>query len=388
MKSGFGYIGALSLAFATVACGGTDATDPETNTNGGKEDVEDERTQITRDDIGESSFKPTALENTVDDLVSAIEDAPPADSVKLKIVLKQLTGYWEPVQLGAKRALSELGATGGVDAPLVDGGEEAIARQNEILQDDREAGYNGFAVAPFEKPVGEQIDAAVDEGIPVLTLDSDLPESKRDLYIGTMNADAGETGGKSLVDLLDGDGGTVVVYGHDDAGWPDGYDRTMGAVTVLEDAGYDVVVRRVDWTDEGEALDMEFLTTTLETADPPVVGMLGVFSVAFRCAQAAEAVGKEAGDVKIAAFDFDANTVEYMASGYIQVTHAQRQYYMGYLSPYVLYGINVLGAEKTKEILAPHMVDNVRFNAGLDVVPAAQLDDYYSYLDALGIGGL
>jgi ribose transport system substrate-binding protein len=77
-----------------------------------------------------------------------------------------------------------------------------------------------------------------------------------------------------------------------------------------------------------------------------------------------------------------------MQQGFIQVTHAQRQYYMGYLSPYVLYGINVLGMKKTKEILEPHMADNVRFNLGLDVVKADKLDDYYSYLDSLGIGGI
>jgi ribose transport system substrate-binding protein len=223
----------------------------------------------------------------------------------------------------------------------------------------------------------------------VVTIDSDLVESKRDLYIGTMNADAGETGGKSLVELLDGtDGGTVVIYGHDEEGWPDGFDRTMGAKSVIEEAGYDVVVRRVDWSETGEETDMVFLTETLETADPPVVGMLGVFSVAYRCAIAAEQVGKEPGELKIVAFDFDSNTVEYMQEGFIQVTHAQRQYYMGYLAPYVLYGINVLGVEKTKQILSAHMVDNVRVNLGLDVVPADKLDDYYSYLDSLGIGGI
>jgi ribose transport system substrate-binding protein len=116
--------------------------------------------------------------------------------------------------------------------------------------------------------------------------------------------------------------------------------------------------------------------------------MMGMFSVAYRCAIAAEANKLEAGDLKIAAFDFDPKTVEYMRDGYIQVTHAQRQYYMGYLAPYVLYGINVLGAKETKAILKPHMVDNARFNAGLDVVPAAKMDDYYSYLDSLGIGGI
>jgi ribose transport system substrate-binding protein len=76
-----------------------------------------------------------------------------------------------------------------------------------------------------------------------------------------------------------------------------------------------------------------------------------------------------------------------MDAGMIKATHAQRQYYMGYLTPYLLYGMNVLGKDKVKDILGSHMVDEHRFNSGLDVVGANQLDDYYSFLDNLGIGG-
>jgi ribose transport system substrate-binding protein len=395
MKSGFGFVGALSLAFAAVACGASDADEPSTNTkDDDKESAEEERNNINRDEIEESSFKPVELENTVDKLVSAIE-AKPAEAMKLKVVLKELTGYWEPVQLGAKRALGELDVTGGVEAPIQEGEDAkedvAVQRQIEIMEKDVKAGYNGFALAPFGDDLAEQIAAVNADKIPVVTIDSDVAESKRALYIGTMNADAGETGGTSLADLLkdsDVDSGSVVIYGHDDEGWQDGFDRTMGAKKVLEEAGFTAIVHKVDWSDTGEATDLALMADDFANADPPVVGMLGVFSVAYRCAMAAQAAEKEAGDIKIAAFDFDPKTVEFMQDGYIQVTHAQRQYYMGYLAPYVLYGINVLGADKTKDILSAHMVDNVRFNAGLDVVGADQLDDYYTYLDSLGIGGI
>jgi ribose transport system substrate-binding protein len=117
-----------------------------------------------------------------------------------------------------------------------------------------------------------------------------------------------------------------------------------------------------------------------------VVGMMGVFSNAYRCAVAAEAVGKTGDEIAIAAFDFEPKTVEFMRSGMIKATHAQRQYYMGYLTPYVLYGFKALGKEATKAILRPQMVDDFRFNTGLDFIPAAKLDVYYSYLDQLGIG--
>jgi ribose transport system substrate-binding protein len=102
---------------------------------------------------------------------------------------------------------------------------------------------------------------------------------------------------------------------------------------------------------------------------------------------AAEKNGLTADDVKIVGFDFEPETLAYMRSGLMQATHAQRQYYMGYMVPYVLYGMNVLGVERTLEIISPHMVDANRFNAGLDVIDADQLDDYNAFLDSLGVGG-
>jgi len=91
--------------------------------------------------------------------------------------------------------------------------------------------------------------------------------------------------------------------------------------------------------------------------------------------------------VTIVGFDFEPETLTYMQSGMIKATHAQRQYYMGYLVPYVLYSMKALGAERTLDILSPQMTDTVRFNAGIDVVSAEKVDAYNAFLDSLGITG-
>jgi ribose transport system substrate-binding protein len=222
----------------------------------------------------------------------------------------------------------------------------------------------------------------------VVTVDSDLPDSTRHLYGGTINAEAGKTAAATLKAQLGSvTSGTVIVLGHDTGNdWPDGYQRTMGAKTTLEGMGFTVQIRRVDWTDAGEAADQESMRQTIVDANPPVVGMIGLFSNAFRCAAAAELAGKTSSDIAIVAFDFEPQTLSYMQSGLIRATHVQRQYYMGYLMPYLLYGINALGMEKTKQIMAPHMVDDARINTGLDVVGASQVDAYNAFLDSLGIG--
>jgi ribose transport system substrate-binding protein len=101
----------------------------------------------------------------------------------------------------------------------------------------------------------------------------------------------------------------------------------------------------------------------------------------------AEDLGYEAGDIKIVAFDFEPDTLDYMEKGYIQATHVQRQYYMGYLVPYAIYSIRVLGMKATRDALGDRMIDSSRFDTGVDVIQADQVDAYGDFLDSLGIGG-
>src|SRR4029077_16235575 len=55
------------------------------------------------------------------------------------------------------------------------------------------------------------IDAAIAEGIPVIAVDSDAPESKRVLFIDTDNLRAGQESGRRMASILKGQGSVVVV---------------------------------------------------------------------------------------------------------------------------------------------------------------------------------
>lgn len=342
---------------------------------------------ITRESVTDSAFKPEALETTVNQLVTEIGKTE-QQSLQLGVVLKTLDGYWTPVKIAANRAFGELGVSGVVLAPAEGTEEEQRNRQAELLHERRNSGYDGIGLAPMADNLQPEIDAMVDLNTPVVTIDSDLVNSKRQLYIGTINYEAGHTAGETLSGMLTGKQGSVIILGHDvESEWPDGFNRTMGAKDVLEAAGFNVIVRKTNWATDGEALDVTYMSETLQSADPPVVGMLSMFSPTYRCARAAEMAGKTAEDVTIVGFDFEPETLSYMRSGLVKATHAQRQYYMGYLVPYVLYSIKVLGMDKTKDIIAPHMVDGHRFDAGLDVVKSDQVDEYNAYLDSLGVSG-
>jgi len=367
----------MMLALGMVACGeNKDAS---------------EKKDITRVEVADSPFKPNDLEKTIDDLVGALGNSAAAD-MEVTVITKPLnSGYWEPVRVGANRAMGELELVGQVEAPVVseaDDSQEVVSgRQVELFKQRREDGYNGIAIAPMDDMITEEINTAVEQDVVTVTLDSDLPDSARQLYVGTNNRQAGYTAGETLAGLITETSGTVYCLGTTEMSWVDGYERTSGAAEALEKAGFTAVMHTIGWGPETIENDFTVLTEALENADPPVVGMVGMFSNAFRAAEVAEQFGLEPGDIKIVAFDFEPDTLKYMESGYIQATHAQRQYYMGYLLPYAMYSIKVLGFEATTDILKDQMVGPNRFDTGIDVVMSDQVDDFGDFLDSLGIGG-
>ncbi|WP_437806015.1 sugar ABC transporter substrate-binding protein [Sorangium sp. So ce1078] len=322
------------------------------------------------------------IEATIDDLVAEINKKP-SEPMQMTVLLKAVTGFFAPIAKGAIRAMGELDATGNVIGSPVPPGDlqrdmELQTRQIEqVLMDGAEA----IGITPFGEANAAAIDDAVAKGVPVVTLDNDLVSSKRSIYVGTLSTSAGAAAGKTLLAMLPSAPGTVVIHGNADPTWVDGMSRTLAAQDVLEAAGYKTVVRQATWSDGGEAEDVEWMKTQLEMADPPAVGLIGLFDIAFRCAMAAEAAGKP--DLPVVTFDFHLRTVDYMREGRIKATHIQRQYYQGYLAPYILYGIKNIGLHATREILAPRMVDDGRFDLGLDVVPAHKVDAYSAFLDMI-----
>ncbi|AUX21504.1 uncharacterized protein SOCEGT47_019900 [Sorangium cellulosum] len=199
-----------------------------------------------------------------------------------------------------------------------------------------------------------------------MTLDADVAVSKRAIYVVTLDSSAGAKAASTLLAMLPRPPGTVILHGSVNTAGSSGLERTQGAQRVFEEAGYEVLVRQSTWAPSGETEDVEWMKTQIGMADPPVVGLIGLFNISYRCAMAAEAAGKP--ELPVVAFDFDPKTVDSMREGRIQATHVQRQYDQGYLVPYILYAIKNIGLDATREILARQMVDASRVNTGLDGV--------------------
>ncbi|WP_437669160.1 substrate-binding domain-containing protein [Sorangium sp. So ce131] len=361
---------AFGLMLMTAACGSSQPHEGE------------DSTPIRRHPIPQNEFIPEEIEATVDRLIVEINESSP-EPMQMTVVLKAAVGFWQPVVKAANQAMGELGVTGSVLGSLTPSGDTDEAEQNQVRQVEQAVadGAEGIGIAAFGESQTAAVDEAIAKGVHVVTLDTDVPASKRAIYVGTLDEASGVTAGKTLLAMLPAPPGTVIIHGNTDPAWSNGMDRTRGAQGVFEAAGYDVLVRHAIWSSTSEAEDLEWMTAQLDSAEPPAVGMIGLFDISYRCAMAAEAAGK---DLPIVAFDFNPTTVDYMRKGLIKATHTQRQYYQGYLVPYILYGIENIGLDATKAILAPHMVDDNRVNTGLDVVPADKIDAYNDFLDVIG----
>ncbi|WP_437635603.1 sugar ABC transporter substrate-binding protein [Sorangium sp. So ce854] len=364
-------ITALGITLMAAACGSGEVPDAG------------ERTPIKRAPPLTSEFTPVELEETVDALVAEINKNA-SQPMQLAILLKEADGFWATVLRAANQAMGELDVTGSVVGPVAptSDDEDSAELQNLQIAQAVADGAEGLGVAPFNNVQRAAVDEAVAQGVHVVTLDTDVPTTKRALHIGTLDRSAGAKAGKTLRDMLPPAPGTVLILGSEDEEWVTGLDRTQGAREVFEEAGYEVLVREAQWDEAGEADDVEAMAAQIEAADPPVVGMIGLFTISYRCAMAAEAAGEP--DLPVVAFDFDPKTVDYMRKGRIRATHTQRQYYQGYLVPYILYGIKSIGLEATKKILGPQMIDGNRVNTGLDVVTADKIDAYNDFLDLIG----
>jgi len=172
----------------------------------------------------------------------------------------------------------------------------------------------------------DSIDKAVVAGIPVITIDSDAPASKRLFFIGTNNYQAGFAGGQRLLKELNGKGNVVVFTMPEQ---PNLQDRLRGYREALDKAPGIKITRVVDIQGDPR---IAFDTTT------QIIGKEKDKVDAFVCLEAQS--GKEVAGVLntyrvtgkvVMAMDTDQETLEWIQKGGIAATIAQKPYTMAFV---------------------------------------------------------
>jgi len=177
----------------------------------------------------------------------------------------------------------------------------------------------------------DSIDKAIAAGIPVITMDSDAPSSKRLFFIGTNNYQVGISGGMRLAQELKGKGNVVVFTMPDQHNMQD---RLHGYRDALEHSPGIKITRVVDIQGDPR---IAFDTTT------QIIGKEKDQVDAFVCLEAQS--GKEVAGVLnsyhitgkvVMAMDTDPETLQFIRSGAIAATIAQKPYTMAFVGMQML----------------------------------------------------
>jgi ribose transport system substrate-binding protein len=300
---------------------------------------------------------------------------PAAAAIKVAVIGKSVHPYWANVEKGVQDAGAKLGVQADFFVPT----KEDVAAQISTMEGYIAQGYDGIAVAPSDpKAMEATIKAAMDAGIPVITLDTDAPESVRLAYVGTSNKAAGVVAGQEMAKLLPDGGkvafGTGSLTALNSLERMEGFREGMGAkITVIEPVNNDK---------EDSATALELANATL-VANPDLAGAFGVY--AYNGPAWAKAVKEQGkvGEVKIVCFDATDEHIEFLKEGVIDVLVAQREYFQGYKSVELL----TLMAQKGIEAgMAEYGVPADKIvDTGVDVVTLDGLADYDANLTSLGI---
>lgn len=231
---------------------------------------------------------------------------------------------------------------------------------------DPKAEQKAFQDAVRSKPTGilvsvadpsllkDDIDQAVAAGIPVITVDSDAPASKRLLFIGTDNYHAGQTGGQRLAKEMNGKGNVVVFTIPEQANLKE---RLRGYRDALEAFPQIKITRVVDMKGDSRV--------AFDTATEVLGQDKKERTDAFVCLEAL--AGKEVATVVsqhavkdkiILAMDTDEDTLLWIQKGVIVATISQKPYTMSFVGLKILddlyhHKLSSLTADWARDSFAP-----------------------------------
>ena len=236
--------------------------------------------------------------------------------------------YWQTAAAGLAKAGAQYGVKVDVRGP------EMYDPQGEVkeFRDAMALKPAGILVSVADTALMQPaINDAIEAGIPVITVDSDAPASKRLYFIGTNNLQAGRLGGQRVIDKLHGKG-NVVFYTIPQTNFDE---RLKGYKDVFADhPGIKIVEVFNTKGDSGNAFDrtQHWLT---EKGVEHIDAFIALDSAAGK--DVAEAVRRNnATDRLIIAMDTEEPTLNLIKSGVIDSTIAQKPFTMAF------YGLKAL----------------------------------------------
>jgi ribose transport system substrate-binding protein len=230
--------------------------------------------------------------------------------------------YWQEAQAGLNDAAKQMGVKAEMDGPdKFDPQEELKAFEKAVASKPSGILVSVTRAELFQDP----INVAISVGIPVIAVDSDAPESKRVMFVGTDNFRAGGESAKRMAQLLQGKGQVVIIT---IPGQQNMDERVRGVSEALKKFPGMKVIQTID--DKGDPRVANDTISSILHGKEKIDGFICLEASGGE--GAAEAIHRQDmdGKVHIVAFDKDPETLDWIERGSITATVTQKPYVMSY----------------------------------------------------------
>jgi len=236
--------------------------------------------------------------------------------------------YWQEAGAGMVKAARELG----VQAELVGPETLDVKAEKEEFRRIMAKKPAGILVSPSNPDVlAEDIDAAIAAGIPVITIDSDAPKSKRLVFVGTNNYQAGIMGGNLVAKKLNGKGNLMLFT---IAGQANIEERMHGYRDALASHPGIKIAEVVDMHGDARVV-FDKMMEVAEKSKDKFDGFVALEALAGR--EIAEVLDRKKVEGKlVVGMDTTGDTLDMVDKGKIEATISQKPFTMAY------YGIRML----------------------------------------------
>ncbi|KAA0099726.1 sugar ABC transporter substrate-binding protein [Mycolicibacterium sp. P1-18] len=244
-------------------------------------------------------------------------------SKEVGVVVKTLSQpFWLYMKAGAESAAT----AGGAQAEVTGATEEAaVQEQVDKTRAMISRSVSALVVAPTEpKQLQPILQQAVDQGIPVVLVDTDIPDwHAKTSFVGTDNLAAGKVGGQYALTVASS--GNLAIL----AGTPGNtatQDRVTGFKQAVNGSGLNVVAELSANSDRAQGRSV---TADILQRNPDLSMIFAANDeMALGAVQAVDAAGK-AGQVKIIGFDGTKDAVDAILAGTMAGSVAQNPFKMG-----------------------------------------------------------
>jgi ribose transport system substrate-binding protein len=289
--------------------------------------------------------------------------------------------YWQAAAAGMRQAASQLEVKWEFVGPdTYDPKAEREEFRRVLAQKP-----SGILISPADPELMTlEINAAIAQGIPVITFDSDAPASKRLLFIGTDNYKAGQMGAQLAAKLMQ-DKGNVAVYTM--PGQANLNERLRGYREVFASKPHIKIFELIDVKGDPR-IAFDKTREILEKAKDKVNAFVCLEATA--CAEVAEVLDRYKVEGKVVvAMDTDQLTLEAIQKGIIAATIAQKPFTMAYMGLKMLDDLHhhkppSLGGQWEQDPFAPvpMMIDT-----GATLIDKSNLNLFIQARDAAGKRG-